>query len=1369
MRCHVAVVLILLFSSAVFSQSQYNFQRLDINDGLSNNQVTCFLKDSKGFMWFGSMSGLNRYDGYSFKIFRHDYRDSSSINDNYIIQLFEDHLNNIWVETRSGMNVYAPQKESFSTMAGMHLESLRIPAEGLVRSNRASNGDVWYLTSAGEIYRFSKKEQSTLKVETSSGWNASGGAINDIHGFDDGSLWLIRTDGVIVKLDSNHHPVVKNDELAKLGLKEAPYRFFVDSDDDLWVYINGSPTGTFYFNSRQNKWRQLRKGSGNGFLNSNLINSVVEDNAGLIWIGTDHGGVNVLDKDDFSVEYIVHDEEDEKSISQNSINAMYKDDTGIIWVGSFKKGLSYFHENLVKFRLYNHRINNPNSLSFNDVNCFEEDKNGGIWIGTNGGGLIYFDRKKNVFKQYRHNPSDRNSLSNDIIVALRHDHENKLWIGTYHGGLNCFDGEKFTRYQHNPADPASLADNRVWEIYEDSDLNLWIGTLGGGLDLFDSKKKAFTHFRSEDVNSIHSNYISSLVEDENSNLWIGAAYGVDIYNKNTGQFIHLVNTNNDPAGLSHNNVICLFRDSRNRMWVGTREGLNLYDSSTRSFRIFRREDGLPDNAILTIVEYQEGNLWIGTPNGLSNLVIKGDSASDSVRYSFRNYDISDGLQGREFNENAALRTSTGELLFGGANGFNIFNPVEINENQITPKAILTDFQVYNKSVKIGEKVNGRVILDKAISETSRIYLKYKENMFAIEFAALSFFHPGKNLYRYKLEGFNDDWIQTDGSMRKAVFTNLDPGEYTFRLRASNNDQLWNQEDVELQLTVLPPLWRSNLAFIVYIMIIFGFLMLSRKLILLRERSRQSLEQERGEARRRHMLDLLKIRFFTNISHEFRTPLSLIITPLDRLIHQAKDEQVKQQYDMIARNARRLLNLVNQLLDFRRLEVQELKLAPVHMDAVGFIKDISFSFSDIAEKKKINFSFSSQPAELIMAFDPDKLERILFNLLSNAFKFTAENGRVSIEVDTMECDGKQWLEIRIKDNGIGIPPEKQDKIFERFFQDDLPEEFINQGSGIGLSITRAFVRLHAGRIRVESEVGKGSCFTVELPFSSAVQPIAAGGEILPVLSAKESPEINPAELKTNGRKIVLLVEDNEDLRFYLKDNLKAHYNVIEAANGVSGFDLALQTRPDLIVSDIVMPGMSGIELCMKIREHRRMSHIPFILLTAKSSEEQKLEGYEAGADEYITKPFNFEILLYKIRNLIGRVKQNGRAAYMDINPKEVQVTPQDEKLMQRSLEIVEQRMADPDFSVKELSRELGMSRVNLYKKLLTLTGKSPIEFIRIVRLKRAAQLLEKSQLSVSEIAYQVGFNNPKYFTRYFKEEFNTLPSRYAARKESPVQE
>jgi len=1344
----------------------YKFTRLNAEDGLSHNRVTSFLKDSKGFMWIGTISGLNRFDGYNFKVFHFDPADTTSLINNSVTSVFEGPEGELWVTTSEGLVIYHPSKESFSRNTAEQFRQYSIPAGVITSILKDGAGNFWFLHQSQGLFKYIPATKTTVHLEhrPADSTSVASSAISSFREGTKGNLWIIHRNGVLEQLHSETLKVTyRTDELSDLyQQQEFDYSLTADSDNDVWIYVTNDQRGVFYFNSSQKKLRQVHALSANARLNTNLVTSIVQDNNGMIWIGTDHGGVNLLDKKTFSVRYLLNDPEDEKSLSQNSVTTIYKDDEGIVWTGTYKKGINYYHEDVVKFHLYRHLVANPNSLGYDDVNRFVEDDLGNLWIGTNGGGLIYFDRAKNTFRTYYHEQGNPNSLSNDVIVSLFIDHEKKLWIGTFLGGLNSFDGHTFTQYKHNPSDGGSLSHDSVWEIFEDSQHNLWIGTLNGGLDLFDPKRKVFLHYKNGDGNALKSNDIFALLEDHNKNLWIGTTNGIDVLEKKTGRFIHYAQNNSqkEKGSLSSNRVLSLLEDSRGLIWIGTQEGLNFYDTEKKEFKTFRKEDGLPHNTILTLLEDESGHLWIGTPNGLSNLCL-GDMPGE---FTFKNYDELDGLQGKEFNENAALKLRSGELVFGGANGFNIFKPEEIGFNKTLPRVVLTDFEVFNKEVKVGEEINNEVLLEKSISETSHIELKHRDNVFSIEFAALNFLHPQKNKYRYKLEGFDQDWISAGGLSRRITYTNLNPGKYTFRVVASNNDGYWNEEGVSLGITVLPPFWKSPTAMIIYALLIIAGLVLSQQIILQRERMKVRLEQEHQEAQRMHELDMMKTKFFTNVSHEFRTPLSLILTPVEKILKNAADGEQKNQFQMIHRNARRLLTLVNQLLDFRRLEVQEIKYTPSEGDIIHFIHDTVFSFSDISEKKHIRLEFNSSVSALETLFDQDKLEKILFNLLSNAFKFTPEGGFVIVDVEIINKEPEsKSLQINVKDSGIGIPKEKQDKVFERFFQHETPGTIMNQGSGIGLSITREFVRIHGGTITIESEPERGSCFIVVLP----IKEIKAeeNTEVVP-LSVDEFGQYESDLVPVSKQPVVLLVEDNEDFRFYLKDNLKQSYQIVEAKNGVEAFELALSAVPDLIVSDVMMPGMNGIEFCRKVKTDHRTSHIAVILLTARASEEQKMEGFDAGANDYITKPFNFELLQSRIKNLIRQqehLRKTFQKQWIEVEPGHIEVTSLDEKLIQRAMELVEKNISNPDFSVEELSRELNMSRVNLYKKLLSLTGHAPMEFIRIIRLKRAAQLLEKSQLTVAEVAYQVGFNNPKYFTKYFKDMFKILPSAYAESK------
>jgi len=1356
-------VVLLLLSVAVFAQSEgYNISKLDIHTGLSQNQVNAILKDADGFLWFGTLSGLNRYDGYSFKIFNKQYNDSFSLRDNCILSLYELPDGRMWVATRGGPCIYSSQTEKFDADYNNYLRTLGLPSGTITKIVKGNAGRYWFLYDNSGLYLYSATEKKATAFTSLLQSNPSA-KLTSFKETKDGKLWLVYENGFMEEYDLKENRIdFSSNAVQKLNKINANYNLFIDNDSDVWLYCY--TIGAVLFHPQNNSVKLFNENS-IPKLSSKLVSEIVQDNKGLIWVAADHGGVTLIDKkNNFRTSYLLNDPKDPQSLSHNSIITEYIDDNGIIWMGTYKQGVNYYNGNIVQFPHYYRQESNAASLQYDDVNRFIEDKYGNLWIGTNGGGLIYFDRKNNTFKQYLHDPNNANSLSNNVIVSLWIDHEDKLWIGTYFGGLNSFDGRQFTHYTHNNNDSSSLADDNVWEIFEDREQRLWIGTLGGGIDLLNRKTNGFKHYKfTGDLVSF--NYISAISEDRKGNLWFGTAAGIIVFEKDKKDPVFYQQTNGK-SGLSNDGIICFLEDSKGRMWVGTREGLNLFNEQTKRFQVFTTLDGFPDDIILNILEDDRKTLWISTPGGLYNAIPR--EKGNHISFSIVNYDEINNLQNREFNENAALKTRAGELIFGGPSGFNIINPSAIHQSTQRPKIILTGLQLLNNNIEAGELVNNRILLKQSISRVQSIDLKYKENVFSIEFTSPDFSSSTSTKYAYVMEGFNADWLYADGNQRRATYTNLGPGHYVFKVKALGRNGMWS--DIKtLQINIKPPFWRTWIAYIVYVLIIAGVFLLIRRITLDRIHMRFELKQQRREAERAHALEQLKTKFFTNVSHEFRTPLSLIIAPLNKIIDNAANEEQKKQLNLVQRNAKRLLNLVNQLLDFRKMEVQEVKMHPSIGDIVQFSKDISLSFMDIAEKKSIQFSFSSNIESLEIYFDRDKIEKILFNLLSNAFKYTYDNGTVTVNLiykSAVNDEGDGTLAIEIKDTGIGIPADKHEKIFERFFQTDVPESMVNQGTGIGLAITKEFVKLHNGIITVQSEPEKGTCFTVLLPAKKIYEP-SVRTAINPIPAEDEEQIILEESQKSGRKKTIIIVEDNEDLRFYLKDNLKAQYHVEEASNGKEGWEKIKQLNPDLVVSDIMMPLMDGVELARKIKTETLTAHIPVILLTAMGSEEKQLEGLKAGVNDYITKPFTFEILASRIRNLLAQQKllQKRFQKQIEVNPAEVTVTSVDEKFLQQALEIVEKHIDSPEFSVEDFSRDMYMNRATLYRKILSLTGKTPIEFIRSIRLKRAAQLLEKSGMTVAEVAWEVGFNNPKQFTKFFKEEFKVTPSQYVSDKKA----
>ncbi|MBO9659887.1 MAG: response regulator, partial [Chitinophagaceae bacterium] len=805
------------------------------------------------------------------------------------------------------------------------------------------------------------------------------------------------------------------------------------------------------------------------------------------------------------------------------------------------------------------------------------------------------------------------------------------------------------------------------------------------------------------------------------------------------------------------------------VWLGTAgSGLYYFDASTASVKSIETNQRVPNSMIFKILQDDAGVIWFSTNKGISSLDVKTKS--------LRNYTYENGLQQSSFAPGAGLRTSSGELYFGGLEGFNHFIPAALHYNHNIPKVVFTGLKVDNQDV-----LPGNAIIDSDISIADEIRLKYRQN-FSVDFTALDFTNPTECQYSYFLQGFDKKWNEV-GTLKTVVFTNLDPGTYKLLVKATSLNEGWSTEAKIISIYIKPPFWRTAYAYILYAVVIGlilwairyrGIQKLKRKFADEQERLRikQLIDDERKEAERQREFDQAKIKFLTNLSHEFRTPISLISGPVENLLDNETNREKAGQLNMVKRNARRLLNLVNQLLDFRKLEEKELKLNPVQADLVAFARDVSEAFKDLADRRRVKFAFNSSLENYYTGFDKDKIERILFNLLSNAFKFTGADGEVAVTIERA-IPGKEGVVIHVKDTGIGMSVQDRDQVFERFFQAETSAGVMNQGSGIGLSITKEFVRLHGGSIDVSSILGKGSDFIVSLPLpeSEPVRPLSVQSSGQLVEEAVVDAEDEKMTFKSDELLKVLLIEDNEDFRIYLRDHLKGHYKVIEAADGKEGWQKALSSHPHVIISDISMPHMDGITLSNKIKADKRTSHIPIILVTAMTGDANQLKGLKTGASDYLTKPFSADILKVKIRNILllsHQLKETyERRLKVDIAP--VAVQSENDKLLLKITEYIEQKIDDDSLSVEQLSKHLFMSRATLYNKVVDMTGETPVEFIRSVRLNKAAELLENTDMRIVEISYAVGFATPSYFTRAFKLKFNLSPSEYAAQKRKKSEE
>lgn len=1361
----VAFLLLLIPVSAnTLVSGKMHFVHINRESGLSHNQVHCLMQDSHGFVWVGTISGLNRFDGESIKCFTHDSYDDNSISNNNITNIWEDHRGIIWVRTPDGLDFLDPLSEKFSHSDTIAFANEALNLQDITNFYKDLDNGIWIMSNWGIQYGNSKmNELRILQHVPNDATSMSTNFVSDVCQDAQHDFWLVHRSGILDLLDGKTLQVKDRFTFHPSKSSASFYQLCIDRSGNVWIWDENDANGAYRFDPQTKSLDVFSTRSSKYRISSDIVTDIIEDENGLIWISTDHGGISIYNPKESTVSEIQNDPFDDKSLVCNAITNLMVDRDGTLWIGSFKDGIDLFHEDLFRFDILKDDPSKSGDLGSDDINCIESDGKGNLWFGSNGDGLIQYNESLGTFRHFSFDKNNSNSVSNDVIVTMKCDRHDRLWVGTYYGGLNMWDGSRFSHYYNDPDDSTSLSDNRVWAIFEDSDDNLWVGTLGGGLNLFDRKRNRFDHFRSDDINSISSDYIFSIVEDGDNAIWFATTDGVSRFSHETGRFINYRYDSEDRTSLSHNNTTCLLVDSRNRLWVGTREGLNLFRKEFNAFDRFYVQDGLPDNYIVSMAEDDFGNVWVTTPYNLTKLSIR-ELASDSLDISFFVYDKSDGLQTGEFNVNSMHKAPNGDIFVGGTKGVNYFKPRQQYTELRKSEVIITDFKLFNNSISIGQKVNGRTLLDSALFVTKLIELKHDENSIGFSFSDLNIIGDASNFY-YKLEGFDNAWIQGDRSHNQAQYANLPPGTYTFAVKKSDSAEGVSFSEKMMTIVVAPPFWKTIYAYLIYLVVVLGTLELLRQIVIRRERKKSQARQESERLKMQQEMDVMKMRFFTNVSHELKTPLSLILSPIEGLMKETTDKKLFDQFQIIHRNALRLYNMVNQLLDFRKIDMKQESLDLVDGDLNLFVKDSVDSFAEMANKKDILLSFESSEKQIFTAFDKRKMERIIFNFLSNAFKFTPGKGAIKVSISVVprtnfpklkldECYDNVIV-IEVADSGVGISPENLSKVFDRFYQEHDENLGYNEGSGIGLSIAKDFAALHGGDISLESEKGKGSRFSLVLPYRQVLSPKLP---VDPETILDENEEV----IDDDSIPSILVVDDNDDFRTYIRHNLEASYRVIEAENGEEALQIATNYLPDLIVGDVMMPLMDGLEMSRKLKSDIRTSHIPIILLTAVNNSQKMLDGFQIGIDDYMTKPFNPEILSLRIKNLIEKrekLKENFKIQ-MKMTPSDIQVTSLDDKLINKTIEVVEANMSNPDFSVLDLSKELGMSRVNLYKKLKTLTGYTPIEFIRIFRIRRAAQLLAQSQMGVSEVAYQVGFNDPRYFTRYFKAEYKLLPSEYS---------
>ena len=1331
---------VLLLSSWMVVAQSYQFKHLEVSDGLSNNSVNTICKDRDGFMWFGTTTGLNRYDGYTFKIYQHAENDPGSLPDNYITDIVEMPDGRFWVNTGRGYVLFDKEQDCFITdVTGFmkNLESGGVPEQVFV--DREGNT---CLSVAGEgCYRYKEggKRLFFSYVEHS----LSEHGVTQIAECSDGLLLIYNT-GLLVCLDRATLAIKwKSDEIKKYipAGKTIEFSLFVDRDNCIWAY---SLMGIWAYDCGTKSWRTDLTAIWSSRPDV-IIHAVAQDIEGRIWVGKDYDGIDVLEKETGKVTSLVAHDDNGRSLPHNTIYDLYADRDGIMWVGTYKKGVSYYSESIFKFNMY----------EWGDITCIEQADENRLWLGTNDHGILLWNRSTGKAEPFWRDAEGQ--LPNPVVSMLK-SKDGKLWVGTFNGGLYCMDGSRVRSYKEGVGN--TLASNNVWALVEDDKGRIWIASLGGGLQCLEPVSGTFETYTSSN-SALLENNVTSLCWVDNNTLFFGTAnQGVGMMDMRTRE-IKKIQGQSGNVKLSNDAVNHVYKDSRGLVWIATREGLNVYDTRRHVFLDLSSVAEAKGNFIAAITEDQERNMWVSTSRKVIRVTVASDGKG-SYLFDSRAYNSEDGLQNCDFNQRSIKTLHNGIIAIGGLYGVNVFAPDHIRYNKMLPNVMFTGLSLFDEAVKVGQSYGGRVLIEKELNDVENVEFDYKQNIFSVSFASDNYNLPEKTQYMYKLEGFNNDWLTLPLGVHNVTFTNLAPGKYVLRVKAINSDGYVGIKEATLGIVVNPPFWMSWWAYLLYAVGLVIVLFLARYRMLKREREKFHLQQIENEVAKNEEINNMKFRFFTNVSHELRTPLTLIISPLEGMLKETTDELQSTRLQLMYRNAQRLLHLVNQLLDFRKGEMSTHQLSLSEGDIISYVHSVCNSFLLMADKKHIQFSFFSGIDTFSMAFDADKVGKIVMNLLSNAFKFTPEGGRVTVMIEHV-AGTPDILEIKIADTGIGISDVDKEHIFERFYQAGHKGVEETTGNGIGLSLVRDFVTLHEGEVKVFDNIGMGSVFVIQFPVKHVETQVQLPEETGMPAGDEEDKEMKEEAREEMERKnfpLLLIVDDNEDFRIFMRYSLELQYRVKLAVNGKEAWEMMQEELPDLVISDVMMPQMDGNELCRLIKQDKRTAHIPVILLTARQNTEAKLEGLQTGADDYVTKPFNMTILVLRIRKLIELSRYHRVTQGMiDPAPSEIVITSLDEKLIEKAIKYVEDNMSRTELSVEELSRELGMSRVHLYKKLLQITGKTPIEFIRVIRLKRAAQLLRESQLHVSEVAFEVGFNNPKYFSRYFKDEFGVLPSVY----------
>lgn len=1331
---------------------------------LSNSMITCILQDNQGFMWIATEDGLNRFDGLKFLTFRKNSDDPSVITSNFIRTLFVDSKGRLWVGCINGLMLYNSDKQSFeeirllkdTVLLNPHVTSIVESAKGKI-----------LIATSGQGLVVIKPGERTGHVDINLTNKLSSRFLECIYEDFKGRLWIgTENEGL------NFYDPVTNDIKIfryvpdKQSTISSNYITAICEDDRRNILVGTLNGGLNIYNEGDATFKIIPSSVGHAA--SLPVQSLFTDKFFNLWVGTNGQGLWKLNLNSRILEpkYITAPRFE---VNKSKIHAITEDREGNLWLGIFQKGVLMIPSKTNRFNSYMYQQFGQKSIGSSCVLALAEDNTGQLWIGTDTEGIYKINRQNGQISNFHVKPS-KLEVNSGTITSICIEPDGEMWLGTSMEGFMKFDPNtgKGKYYKHQLLESNSLSNDKVQCIMADNENNLWIGTSGGGLNKYNTLSGKFTTFLNnpaDEPNSLCNNWINCTFCDSDGLIWIGTYNRLSVYDPSSGKY-RMLSTGN---GLLPNNIIYNITEaSKGKIWIGTNAGLACYDKKTNTSKFFTTEDGLCNNVISAILADENQQLWISTHLGISCYNMKSSK--------FKNYFVYDGLQGNEFRRNSAFKARNGELFFGGINGVTWFSPDLITDDQNIPEVYLSDLILFNKPVQIGEKIGSRVILEKSIEKTDTLYLSWLQKNFSIEFSTIGFSNPERISFQYQLLGFDIKSINTGTGNRRATYTNLEPGKYTFEVRATDKEAFSKYRKLVVYIT--PPWWESGLFKFIY----FTFTALLLYFIYIFLKSRIKHRHELLVLDHHEKINEAKLQFFTNISHEIRTPLTLITSPLDKLIAENKDATLAKTYQHMSRNTQRLMRLVNQLLDLRKIDRGQLLIHYSEVEIIMFITEIMQAFDHIAEKKQIKYDFRHSMETLKVWIDPNNFDKVLYNVLSNAFKFTPQNGQIEVFLKTGQNPEnskylKEYAEISVVDTGPGIEEDKLKRIFDRFYQIE-DNKNINTGTGIGLHLSQSIVEMQHGIIFAQNRPNSnGSIFIIQIPLGNQHVPAEeltaehtnthtpkGDSSFLSFIDSDNGSTegfVRETKVRVKSRFKILIVDDDTQMRNYLKEEIGQHFSISEAPNGKEALDIVLKNLPDLVVSDIKMPLMDGITLCRRLKSNPSTNHIPVVLLTALSSDEDRAQGIDTGADAYLEKPFNADMLTKIIYNLLGN-RERIKIKYSpmgNINTKNKVFTSADEALMNKVLDIIEKRISDPVFNAEALSKEVGMSRVHLFRRLKKITGQAPSEFIRRIRLQEAAHLISGHKGSIKEIAFEVGFNSISHFSQCFHEFYGVKPSEY----------